>query len=77
MDSYLKLKVHAGAKKDRLIRKGPDRFEAWVREPAEEGRANRAVLALLSKHPGVPTGSLWIIKGAHAPSKIVAVKVRK
>lgn len=77
MDVYLKLKAHAGAKDDRLIRKGPDRFEVWVREPAEDGRANRAVLALLSKHMGVPAGRLWIIKGAHASSKIVAVKVRK
>ncbi len=76
-DVYLKLKVHSGAKEDRLIQKGPDRFEVWVREPAEDGRANRVVLALLSKNVGVPAGRLWIVKGAYAPSKIVAVKVHK
>lgn len=72
---FAKLKVHAGAKEDRLIRKGPDRYEVWVRQPAEDGRANRAVLALLSKHVGIPAGRLWIIKGARASSKIIAVKV--
>lgn len=73
-DIYFRLKVHASAKEERLHSIGPDRFEVWVREPAEGGRANRAVLALLSKSVGVPAGRLWIVKGAHTSSKIIALK---
>jgi hypothetical protein len=72
--TYLKLKVHAGAKDNRLQQHGQERFEIWVKEPAEGGRANRAVLELLSRHLGVETGKLWLIKGAHSPAKIVQVR---
>ena len=74
MPAYLRLKVHAGAKADKLVVKGSDRFEAWVREPAEAGRANKAVLTLLAAHLRIHPGRLWIIKGAHQPSKIIAIR---
>jgi len=71
---FLKIKVHADAKANRLVVKGMDRFEVWVREPAEAGRANKAVLDLVSAHLKVPVGRLWLIKGAQSPSKIISVK---
>jgi len=74
VQTYLRLKVHAESKKEKFVVKGSDRYELWVREPAEGGRANKAVLALLAAHLGVPAGRLWLIKGAREPSKIVAVK---
>jgi uncharacterized protein YggU (UPF0235/DUF167 family) len=74
LEKYLRLKVHAEAKKEKLTAAGQDRFEVWVREPAEDGRANRAVLALLSAHLQVPAGRLWFVKGAHSPAKIIAVR---
>lgn len=72
--THLKLKVHAAAQENRLKPMGPDRFEIWVKEPAEGARANRAVLEILSRHLAVPAGKLWIIKGAHSPAKIVLVR---
>jgi uncharacterized protein YggU (UPF0235/DUF167 family) len=74
LEKYLRLKVHAEAKKEKLTATGQDRFEIWVREPAEGGRANRAVLALLSACLQIPAGRLWIVKGAHSPAKIIAVR---
>ena len=50
MESYLKVKVHAGEKKNKLVQKAPDTFEIWVKAPAEQGRANEAVRALLAGH---------------------------
>lgn len=71
--TYLKLKVHANARVNELVAKGSDTFVIKVQEPAENGRANHAALALLSAHLGVATSRLWIVKGAHSPSKIIQV----
>lgn len=70
MESYLKVKVHAGEKKNALVQKGPDSFEIWVKAPAEQGRANGAVRAALAEHLGVSENKLSLIKGATSPSKI-------
>lgn len=70
MESYLKVKVHAGEKKNALAQKGPDSFEIWVKAPAERGRANEAVRALLAQHLNVPENKLSLIKGAASPAKI-------
>ena len=74
MPEFLRLKVHTEAKADRLVVKSPDRFEVWVRAAAEGGRANQAVLTLLAAHLNIPAGRLWIIKGAHQPTKIIAIR---
>jgi uncharacterized protein YggU (UPF0235/DUF167 family) len=71
---FIKVKVQADAKKNRLEERSPDTFRLWVRAPAEEGRANRAVLELLAEHLGKPVGALRIIKGAHAPAKIIELR---
>ena len=70
MESYIKVKVHAGEKKNRLEQKAPDTFEIWVKAPAEQGRANEAVRAALAAHLGLPENKLSLIKGATSPSKI-------
>lgn len=70
---YCKVKVHAGARENRLLEKAPDTFEAWVKAEAERGQANAAVLALLARHLGVEAKRLRIIKGATSPSKIVTL----
>ena len=70
MEQYLKVKVHAGEKKNRLEQKSPDSFEIWVKAPAQEGRANEAARALLARHLGVAENKLSLIKGATSPAKI-------
>lgn len=70
MESYIKVKVHAGEKKNKLVQKAPDAFELWVKAPAEQGRANEAVRALLAQHLNLPENKLSLIKGATSPAKI-------
>lgn len=70
MESYIKVKVHAGEKKNKLVQKTPDTFELWVKAPAEQGRANEAVRALLAQHLNLPENKLSLIKGATSPAKI-------
>lgn len=70
MESYIKVKVHAGEKKNKLVQKAPDTFELWVKAPAEQDRANEAVRALLAQHLNLPENKLSLIKGATSPAKI-------
>lgn len=70
MEQYLKVKVHADEKKNKLVQKAPDSFEIWVKAPAEQGRANEAVRTLLATHLQLPENKLSLIKGATSPAKI-------
>lgn len=70
MESYIKVKVHTGEKKNKLVQKAPDTFELWVKAPAEQGRANEAVRTLLAQHLNLPENKLSLIKGATSPAKI-------
>jgi uncharacterized protein YggU (UPF0235/DUF167 family) len=70
---FIKLKVHAGEKSARVLRRAPDSFEIWVKTEAERGQANAAALAVAAKELGVPAKTLRIIKGAHSPAKIIEV----
>ncbi|HAM35068.1 MAG TPA: hypothetical protein DEB40_07670 [Elusimicrobia bacterium] len=73
MEKLLRVKVHPDSKDDRLEQTGPAAFVAWVRAEAERGLANAAVLGLLAQRLGVEAKRLRIVKGATAPSKIVAI----
>ena len=70
MERYIKVKVHAGEKKNKLVEKSADNFEIWVKAPAQEGRANGAVRTLLAEQLGIAQNKLSLIKGATSPAKI-------
>ena len=70
----MKVRVHAGEKKNRVVQKAPDHFEVWVKAPAQEGRANEAVRILLAGVLGIPENKLLLVKGATSPSKIFGVR---
>lgn len=70
MEQYLKVKVHAGEKHNKIVAKSADTYEIWVKAPAEQGRANEAVRTLLAGHLNIPENKLSLIKGATSPAKI-------
>jgi uncharacterized protein len=48
-------------------------FSVAVKEPAEDGRANRAICAALAEHFHVPVSSITIVAGHTSRRKIVVV----
>ena len=69
---YIKLKVIAGAKKEKVEVVSPDHINISVREKAEQNAANTRILEILrEKFPG---RVIRMISGHHAPSKIVSVE---
>lgn len=67
----MRLKVHPGAREDRLETRAPGAYEVWVRAEAERGLANAAALSLLARELGCPAKALRVVKGATSPFKIV------
>lgn len=48
-------------------------FSVAVKEPAEDGRANRAIEAALAKHFDAPASSIKIIAGNTSHRKIAVI----
>lgn len=71
---YIKVKVHAGEKKNLLKQKSCDSYEVWVKAPAERGLANEAVRCLLGESLKIEPKKLHLIKGATSPAKIFEIK---
>lgn len=72
---YIKIRVTPDAKRETLEQDSPDHFTVSVKEPAEQNRANKRVIALMAGHFNVPTGKVRIISGHHSGGKILSVDV--
>jgi uncharacterized protein (TIGR00251 family) len=48
-------------------------YRVAVREPARDGKANRAVIELLAHHLGVPKSQIKILRGQSSRNKIVEI----
>lgn len=72
---YIKVRVTPDAKRETLKQDSPDHFTLSVKEPAEQNRANKRVIALVAQHFNVPTGKVRIISGHHSGGKILSVDV--
>ena len=50
-----------------------DSLTVKVKEPPEKGRANEAVVALLTNRLGIDPSSIAVVSGHGSPAKVVAV----
>jgi uncharacterized protein (TIGR00251 family) len=49
-------------------------IEVYVKESADKGKANRSILALISKTYNISSSSLSIIRGLKTRNKIILIK---
>ena len=68
----IRVKVIPNAKVERVIKEG-DGFLVRVKEPAKEGKANRAVIKLLAEHFGVSQRQVIISSGFGSRNKVIEV----
>ena len=68
----LKLRVSPGARRSAIAGRHGDAWKVRVSEPAEGGRANAAVLRLLSRTLG---SDVRLVAGATSRDKVVALDV--
>ncbi|MFO0874713.1 MAG: DUF167 domain-containing protein [Phycisphaerales bacterium] len=72
-DLLLRVKAVPGASRDSIAGLLGDRLKVRVAAPAEGGRANDAIRALLAKSLGVRVGDVAIESGHGAPEKLVRI----
>lgn len=65
--------VKPQAKKEEFKQIGPGEYSVCVRAPAREGKANEAVIRLLSARFSIPKSSVRIIRGETARRKLIKV----
>ena len=56
------------------LKLGGNKFKVYVTVPPESGRANRAVIELLSKYFGLSASCFEIVRGETARDKIISIK---
>ena len=69
----LRLKVKPGARVDELIELDDGSWQARVKAPPVDGKANAAVVAMVARHFGVPKASVQIKSGVSARLKLVTI----
>ena len=74
---YVKVKVTAGARKEKLTQTSEDHFEISVRERAERNMANTRVREMVAEFFTTTIGKTKIISGHHSPGKIFSVDTDK
>lgn len=67
------VRVKPGSKKENVERVDDTNFIAHVKAPPVEGKANDALVRLLSDYFGVPKSKILIIKGAASKYKLVEI----
>ncbi len=72
---YIKVRVTPDAKRETFEQDSPDHFTVSVKEPAEQNRANKRVIALIAEHFYLPIGKVRIISGHHSGGKILSVDI--
>lgn len=67
--------VKAGSKKGPLVQvEQTGELNVYVREPEQDGKANTAVIKLLSEHYHVPKSRIAILRGHTSSKKLVEVR---
>lgn len=67
------VKVHPGSKEDKVVVKNETSLDVFVRDEAEDNKANKKMLALVAIHFQTVQGRIRILTGHHSPSKILDV----
>jgi uncharacterized protein (TIGR00251 family) len=68
----IRVRVYANSKIEEVIKEG-DMFLVRVKEPAKEGKANRAVIKLLADYFGVPQRQVVISSGYGSRNKVIDI----
>ena len=67
---FIKVKAFAKSKEEKILKKKEDSFDVYVKEKAEDGKANKEIMIVLAKHFKVNVGKIKMVKGAKEKSKI-------
>ncbi|MBI1823750.1 MAG: DUF167 domain-containing protein [Nitrospirae bacterium] len=67
------VKVKPNAKSDKLVELSQTEFSASVKAPPQDGKANSALIELLSNHFKVPRKQISLLRGASSRNKLFEI----
>lgn len=67
-------RVKPRSKEDKVLRVGQNEYTVRVKAPAREGRANQAVIKVLSDYFDVAKSRITIVKGHTSKNKIIVIQ---
>lgn len=73
----ISVRVKPNAKGEKIEKIGENNFLLWVKEKPQEGKANKAVIKVLSEYFGVPQSEVVLLKGQSSREKIFELKTEK
>ncbi|MDD5146721.1 MAG: DUF167 domain-containing protein [Candidatus Pacebacteria bacterium] len=69
------VKVKAKSKQEKVEKIDDSHFKVFVKAPAQDGKANQAIIKVLSKYFKVSRGQIEIISGLSSSQKVVEISV--
>ena len=69
----IRVRVTPNAREAGVVKVGEEDFEVKVDERAIDGRANKRLVEIMSKHLRVPKSRILIISGARSRDKVLEV----
>lgn len=72
---YIKVKVTASSKKEKIEKSGDNRYLISVKEPAERNLANTRICEIIASIYGLNIKAVRIISGHQSPSKILSLNI--
>lgn len=73
-DTRLRIRLQPGARKNEVVGFQGDVLRARVTAPPHEGRANQALIELLSDLLDIPKGRIAIVRGQTSREKVVEIE---
>jgi len=72
---FIKVRVVAGARKEKIDKKSDNHFMISVKEPAERNLANNRICEIIALNFNVSRSAVRIINGHQSSSKILSVNI--
>lgn len=72
-DVFCRILAHPNSSKN-LVKISEELIEVFVNEPADKGKANKAIIKSLSKILDISSSSIIIIKGFKSQDKLIIIK---
>jgi uncharacterized protein (TIGR00251 family) len=69
----LTVRLRPNARVEKVEKLSDREYRVWVRAPAREGKANDALIRLLSDHFGRPRSAVTLVRGAASRNKRVEI----
>lgn len=72
---YIKVRVQAGVKKEKIEKKSDTNYSISVKEKAERNMANKRVCEIMASLFHIPIKDVHIVNGHQSPSKMISINL--